>query len=165
MEQFQSYRGRVAKTLGEDAERDIYNGAHGEWVEDPDHKGEYKLKPVHNSHPASYLRPWFDQTNVNWTRDPQSNYLFLKGVQSHMNDVLQIRGHVFVNDVYDALRIPRTREGQVSGWTYEDNGHGDGYIDLGFMTGDDPQTVAFRNGVENLVQLNFNIDGVIWDLI
>jgi hypothetical protein len=34
------------------------------------------------------------------------------------------------------------------------------------MTGSDPNTVAFRNGVESQVRLNFNVDREpIWNLI
>lgn len=164
LDQFTGYRDRVAQTLGTEAERDIYNGAHGEWVEDPDHKGEYKMKPKFDDAGASYLRPYFDEFNVNWTRHPSANFLFLKGVQQHMNNLLRIRGHVFLNDAYDALGMPRTKEGSVAGWLFE-NPNGDGYIDFGFMSGKDPMTVAFQNGAEASVRLNFNIDGVIWNLI
>lgn len=164
LEQFNGYRQRVVKTLGEDMERQIYEGANGEYVEDPDHKGEYKLKPKFGElNQDSYLRPWFDERNVNWTRDPQANYFFLKSVQTHMNNLLHIRGHVFLNDVYDALKLERTSEGAILGWVF--GGGKDDFVDFGFMTGSDPQTVAFRNGVERNVQLNFNVDGVIWDLI
>lgn len=166
MEQFQAYRGRVAKTLGTDVERGIFEGAHGEWEEDPDHKGEHKLVPKFDPEmlESSYLRPYFDETNVNWTRDPIANYGFLKGVQSHMNNMLQIRGHVTLNDVYDALRIPRTNEGTVAGWVWN-SGVGDNFIDFGFMNGIDPQTIAFRNGAERSVRLNFNVQGNIYGLI
>lgn len=166
MEQFQSYRGRVAKTLGAEVEKTIYDGAHGEWVEDPDHKGEYKLEPKFDADAleASYLRPMFDEKNVNWTPDPTANYGFLKGVQMHMNNMLQIRGHVTLNDVYDALRIPRTNEGLQAGWVWN-SGVGDNHIDFGFMSGSDPQTIAFRKGVDRSVRLNFNIQGNIYGLI
>jgi len=162
MEQYQAYRARVSETVGPDMERSIHEGAIGRWEEDPDHKGEYKLKPTHTDLPASYLRPWFDETNQNFTRDPTANFLFLKGVQVHMNRLLQLRGHVFLFDVYDALGMPRPHESIVTGWLY-DNPKGDGYIDFGFMSGTDPNTIAFRNGAEKTVQLNFNIDGVIWE--
>lgn len=165
MEQFGAYRKRIAETLGEDMEREIYEGARGEWKEDPNHKGEYKLTPSFSGNsPDSYLRPWFDETNVNWTRDPIANYMFLKGVQAHMQNLLSIRGHVFLNDVYDALGMPRCPEGAVSGWV-RNSKSGDGFVDFGFMTSHDPHTVAFVNGVEKTVRLNFNIDGVVWDLI
>jgi|SRR4051812_33442015 hypothetical protein len=165
IEQFSGYRKRVAQTLGDDVERGLYEGARGEWEEDPEHRGEYKLQPKYDVDNQSYLRPWFDQTNYNWTRDALSNYLFLKGVQSHMNNLLQIRGHVFLNEVFDALAMPRCKEGQVQGWLYN-SPKGDNIVDFGFMTSNDPQTVAFRNHVENIVKLNFNVDeGIIWNLI
>jgi hypothetical protein len=166
MEQFTAYRKRIAQTLGKDMEQDIYNGAHGEHVEDPDHPGEYKLKPKWDgtNDPNSYLRPWFDETNVNWSRNAENNYLFLKGVQNHFNRLLNIHGHVFLNDVLRALNMPDVSEGQIVGWLY-DSDRGDRYIDFGFMTSDEPHTVAFRNGVERTVRLNFNVDGPVWDKI
>lgn len=166
VDQFASYRKRVARTLGEEFEKQIYEGAHGEYVEDPDHKGEYKLKPVFDPDAElSYLRPWFDERNVNWNPDPVANYLFLKGQQAHFNRMLEIRGHVFLNDIYDQLRMERTSEGQVMGWLYNSK-DGDKYIDFGFMTSDDPAVVAFRNGLEQNVRLNFNVDPIaIWQSI
>jgi hypothetical protein len=163
MEQYQSYRNRVTETLGAELERDIYNGAVGKWEEDPEHKGEYKMKSKFAEQPANYLRPFFDEANDNWTTDPASNYLFLKGIQAHMNRILDIRGHLFLFEVYDALGIPRTKETIVSGWLV--NGNGDGFVDFGFMTEKSPEATMFRNGGERSVRLNFNVDGVIWDLI
>lgn len=165
MEQFNSYRDRVRKTLGEGPERDIYNGAHGEYVEDPDHKGEYKMQPVFDKDESTNAcRRWFDETNAYFTKNPASNKMWLTGVQSHMNDLLQLRGHLFLNDVLDALHMPRCAEGQQLGWLWE-AGTGDDFVDFGFMTSHDPHTTAFRNGVENTVRLNFNVDGIIWDMI
>jgi hypothetical protein len=80
-----------------------------------------------------------------------------------MNNLLEIRGHVFLNDCFDALRMPRTREGQVTGWVMD--GKGDRFVDFGFMTNNDPHTVAFRNKVEATVQLDFNVDGEMWHRI
>jgi Family of unknown function (DUF6353) len=82
-----------------------------------------------------------------------------------MNNILRIRGHVFLNDVYDALGFERIPMGSVVGWLYDSEG-GDRYVDFGFMTGIDPQTIAFRNHEERSVRLNFNIDpGMIWEKI
>lgn len=164
MDQWKSYRARVADTVGTDLEREIYNGAVGRYEEDPEHKGEYKLKAKYDQKlHQSYLQPFFDESNDNWTLDPSANLAFLKGVQNHMNRLLQIRGHVFLFEVYDALGIPRRSETIPTGWLYE--GDGDGYVDFGFWTDDSPQAVLFRNGGERSVRLNFNIDGVIWDKI
>jgi len=163
MEQYQAYRARVSETVGSELERDIYAGAVGKWEDDPDHPGESKLKSKFEKQTASYLRPVFDESNRNWTPDPTANYLFLKGVQAHMNNMLNMRGHLFLFEVYDSLGIARPKESIVTGWLV--GGHGDNYVDFGFMTDQSPQAVMFRNGAERSVWLNFNIDGVIWDLI
>lgn len=164
-EQFQYYRQRVSNAIGQENEKNLYEGASLEWQEDPNHKGEFKLGtrfPSEIGEPA-YYRAWFDETNVNWTKDPLWNYNFLKGVQAHSNHLLIARGHVFLNDVRDALGLGRIPEGQVAGWIY--GGNGDDYIDFGFITSEDPHSVAFRNGFETNVQLHFNVDGSIWDKI
>lgn len=168
-EQFLSYRKRVASTLGENAEKDIYDGAHGEWVEDPDHKGEFKLQPKYDDPDLlANLQPWFDDKCDNWRPNPESNYLFLKGVQAHANDLLQIRGHIFLSEVLDSLRMPRTPESIVSGWVWRPSDpewRGDNFVDFGFMTSMDPNSVAFREKQVASVKLNFNVDGIVYNLI
>lgn len=163
MEQYQAYRNRVSETVGPELEREIHEGAVGEWKEDPNHKGEYKMEAKYGEPAGTYLRPFFDEANDNWTTDPTSNYLFLKAVQSHMNRKFELQGHLFLFEVYDALGMPRPRESIVTGWLA--NSEGDGFIDFGFMTDSSPEAAMFRNGAERSVRLNFNIDGVIWDLI
>lgn len=164
IEQFQAYRGRVVKTLGAEVERGIYEGAHGEWTEDPDHKGEYKLTPKFDPDASmSYLRPWFDEANANFYPDATANYSFLTGSQSHWNRVLQIRGYVFLNEVLKSLGMPQCREGQQVGWTW-DSPNGDNLVDYGFMSSIHPETVEFREGLDPRVRLNFNIDGPILDV-
>lgn len=163
-QEFNAYRKRVSETFGEEKERAIYSGATLEYVEDPNHKGEYKLEPKYPEKTSDYLRPWYDDKVPSFTKNALSNQSQLKGIQQHMNHTLQTRGHVFLNDVYDALGIPRVREGQKLGWFRDDN-VGDGFIDFGFMSGMDPQTVAFRAGQVAEVQLNFNYDGMIHDKI
>ena len=94
-DQFLNYRGRIRHTLGNEMERAIYDGAVGEYVEDPDHKGEYKLEPQWKDEfqdgDNAYLRPWFDESNPNFTRDPQSNRSFLQGVQQRRQAVPSAR--------------------------------------------------------------------------
>lgn len=166
MEQFGAYRGRVRETLGEKAELDIYNGAHGEYVEDPNHPGEYKLTPVWNDDVKfdAELRPWFDSENPNNNSDPEITKMWLTGVQEHMNQLLRLNGHVMLNDVRRELCLPKTAQGQLLGWV-DGNPDGDGFIDFGFMTDDHPSTVAFRNGESRDVRLNFNVDGEVFHFL
>lgn len=166
MEQFGAYRGRVRQTLGEKAELDIYNGAHGEYVEDPNHPGEYKLQPVWNDDVQfdAELRPWFDSDNPNNNSDPEITKMWLTGVQEHCNQLLRLNGHLMLNDVRKELCLPKTAQGQLLGWV-DGNPDGDGFIDFGFMTDDHPSAVAFRNGESRDVRLNFNVDGEVYHFL
>lgn len=60
----------------------------------------------------------FDDKNRDWYSDPEINVLFLTSQENYLNDLLKMRGHVFVNEVFDRLGFPRTRDGQVYGWVY-----------------------------------------------
>jgi hypothetical protein len=105
--------------------------------------------------PSSYARV-FDESNRNWERSPEYNLLFLKSQENYMNDLLQARGHVFLNDVYDGLGFKRTSAGQIVGWLA--NGSGDGHIDFKMQEHQkDTNTPS--------VHLDFNIDGIIYDKI
>lgn len=77
-----------------------------------------------------------------------------------MNDLLQVRGHVFLNEAYDALGLERSKEGAVVGWVLDYNG--DNFIDFGIYT---KENARFVNGDERAVLLDFNVDGVIFDKI
>jgi hypothetical protein len=59
----------------------------------------------------------FDSKNPNWVDNQDQNELFIQSVQNRVNDVVQIRGHVTLNDVRDLLGFPRVTEGQLVGWT------------------------------------------------
>jgi hypothetical protein len=95
-----------------------------------------------------YVKP-FDEHNVNWSRDPFVNHLFLKGVQDHCNNVLNVRGHLFLNEVYDLLGLERSAQGAVVGWV-KNNPEGDGFVSFGEM-----------NPNDDIIRLEFNVDGVI----
>ena len=108
-----------------------------------------------NTDPSSYSRV-FDETNVNWERQPEYCMLFLKTRENYFNDLLRSRGHVFLNDVYDGLGFKRTSAGQIVGWLVA--GKGANYIDFGIRTHRIDHTTT-------AVLLEFNIDGIIYDKI
>lgn len=58
----------------------------------------------------------FDQTNSNYSSSPEYNQVFLKSIQQFLNDKLNMWGHVFLNDVYDALGFARSQAGTRLGW-------------------------------------------------
>jgi hypothetical protein len=97
----------------------------------------------------------FDETNAYWEKKPEYNLLFLKNTQNYFNDLLNSRGHVFLNEVYDRLGFKRTPAGQVVGWLR--SGKGAGYIDFAIHDEQKSSTPS--------VSLDFNVDGIIYDQI
>lgn len=104
----------------------------------------------------------FDECNPHWEHNPILNKNFVMCQQNWANDRLKARGHLFLNEVYDMLGFPHTKAGAVVGWVL---GNGDDIVDFGLYSFDDIAKDAFLNGEEPSVWLDFNVDGVIYDLI
>jgi Family of unknown function (DUF6353) len=164
---FEKYRQRVVQQLGNDADRDFRYGT--EIVSVTEEGEDGKKKTVKHTRvdssemPSKYAR-FFDELCNDWKSNPEYNRAFLHCQQTYANDMLRARGHVFLNEVYDALGIPRTKEGAVVGWVLD--GSGDGYVDFGIF--DDltnPQVRDFVNGREYSILLDFNVNGLIYDKI
>jgi hypothetical protein len=150
---YDNYRARIIEEMGAEKEAKIYGEA-------PDDVTEDGLEPKLNRNPNKYS-PYaviFDEANVNWTKDPELNRLFVQSQMNYANHKLHARGHLFLNEVYDALGVERTKQGAVVGWVV--GGEGDDYVDFGVFNAPD-----FVNGWERSVILDFNVDGVIYNLI
>jgi hypothetical protein len=63
----------------------------------------------------------FDGRNPNWVRMPDYNVVFLRQAQNYLNEQYRIRGHLFLNEVFDILGFPRTGAGAVLGWVFGEN--------------------------------------------
>lgn len=163
---FDKYRERVKEQLGDDADRDFRYGTRTveETTETADGKKKVvKHTRVANGTPSQYAR-FFDQLCPDWKKNPEYNMIFLKAQQNYANDLLQARGHVFLNEIYDMLGIERTGAGAAVGWVHGKGG--DDYIDFGIFDDKNNDRVRdFVNGRENAILLDFNVDGVIWDKI
>lgn len=105
----------------------------------------------------------FDVRNANFDHNPDFNMSFLLGQQSIFNDMLEARGHVFVNDVYDVLGFKCTPEGAVCGWINDPKVVSQINFGLEEMTSEKRR--KFYNGEENYIPIKLNPDGVIWDKI
>ena len=101
--------------------------------------------------PSMYART-FDESNKYWSKRPMDNKIFLQTQNNWFNDMLQARGHIFLNEVYDALGMKRSREGVIIGWLKD--GKGDGYVGL--------EIKEIENGA---LLIDFNVDGVIYNNI
>ena len=68
---------------------------------------------------AYFIRKRFDESCFTWQKDYEFNRMFIACVLRDCERTLQARGYLFVNDIYEKLGFPLTKEGQVKGWTYE----------------------------------------------
>ena len=69
---------------------------------------------------------------------------------------------LFLNEVYDMIGFEHTPEGAVAGWV-KDNG--DGFVSFGLDDVNNESARRFVNGEDNVVLLDFNVDGIIFDKI
>lgn len=170
---FKEYRGRVVERFGEELDRELKYNIQAKEVEETtvDEKtGEEKVtkKTVNVADPNKYstYARFFDDGCTGWTKDPEYNLMFLKNQQRYANDLLKSRGHLFLNEVYDMLGIPRTKAGQVVGWIYdEEYPNGDNFVDFGIYDLYNEKARDFVNGYERTILLDFNVDGDIMNLI
>lgn len=169
---FKEYRSRVVERFGEELDKELrYNIKAKEFEETTvDSKGKEKTvkKTVSVADPNGYSEyaRIFDNGSYGWSKDAESNLIFLKQQQNWANDVLKSKGHLFLNEVYDMLNIPRTKAGQVVGWIYdEDHPTGDNFVDFGIYNLNIEKARDFVNGYERSIVLDFNVDGPILDLI
>jgi len=169
-EGFMAYRKRVIEEHGEEADYMYKNGLRKQEItemaytdaEGVKHKAQKKQVLVEDPNGLSVYARFFDESCEQWSKNPEYNLMFLRSQQNYYNDMLKARGHVFLNEVYDALGIPRTQAGAVVGWVLGESG--DNCIDFGIFDGDRPRARDFVNGYERSILLDFNVDGVIYDL-
>ena len=163
---YSDYRKRVSEKVGNEEESYLYHGAVKETRTDTivdDAGKKEKIKTTSTSYVDGAKSPysrWFDETNVQFHHNQSYNMMFLNSQQQYANDLLRARGHIFLNEVYDMLNIPRTPEGQVVGWTID--GDGDSFVDFGI---DSPENADFIAGNNRPLLLDFNVDGVIYNAI
>ena len=170
---FKQYRKNVIEEFGEGVDQQMRFGLKSKEIKKKDKDGktvketEYYIDQEENplDNISEYAR-FFDAASENFAKDPEYNMMFLRRQQDYANEMLKSRGHLFLNEVYDLLDIPRSKAGQVVGWVYDKNGNtkGDNYVDFGLYR-NDQGTRRFVNGLEYNILLDFNVDGVIYDLI
>lgn len=169
---FKEYRGRVIERFGKQMDKELRYNIKAQEIEEVsvDEKGKEvtKKSTVEVMDPNAYS-PYsivFDDGNTGWDPDPELTKYFLIQQQNWANDRLKAKGHLFLNEVYDMLGAKRTKAGAQVGWVYDEkNPIGDNYVDFGIFDIRSPKARDFVNGLEKVIVLDFNVDGVILDLI
>lgn len=165
---FKDYRGRLIDRFGKELDRELRYNIKAEEVEevivDEEGKETTVNKTIHVMDPNNYS-PYsivFDDGNTGWDPNPELTKFFLIQQQNYANELLEARGHLFLNEVYDMLGAKRTSAGAQVGWVKD---YGDGFVDFGIFDIYSPKARDFVNGREKVIVLDFNVDGVILDMI
>ncbi|QBZ73600.1 membrane protein [Streptomyces phage RosaAsantewaa] len=161
---FKEYRGRVVNELGAEKDAEFRFGTiEKEIAVETDHGTDVKtVKALDISKGVSQYAKYFDEMNPNFRKGHHLNQFFIQAQQNYANDKLRARGHLFLNEVYEMLGFEHTKAGAVVGWVM---GNGDDKVDFGVFRGDVFNGQAFANGEMNEVLLDFNVDGVVYDLL
>ena len=154
---FKTYKKKVESKFGKDA---VINALVSTAEEDLT-KNELTMEAIAAVDGVSPYGVIFDETNNNWSADEDLSMLHLKCQQQYANDILQTRGHIFLNEVYKMLGFPHTPAGAVTGWV---KGNGDDFVDFnifeGTFEGEDEKGRTVTKWA-----LDFNVDGVMYDKI
>lgn len=116
-----------------------------------------KVRPDEEPY-SEFARIWDRSEIVTFFESNEQAMLFLASQERYANTRLKAKGHLFLNEVYEMLGLPKTKAGQTVGWVYTENTH----VSFGL---DDPRCSDFVNGIGYAVLLDFNVDGDILDAI
>jgi hypothetical protein len=173
-ESFKSYRKNIIDEYGEAVD---FKASHKfDDVIDvtcTDEDGNPVAKTVNSIDPSNmsiYSILWDEMYSTEWTPNPNTNKMILLGKQKYWTDVLNTRGYVHLDEVYRDLGVwDRIGEGQrkaatAVGWVH---GCGDNFVSFGIEENvvNSRAKADFVNGFEPSVLLDFNVDGVIHDLL
>jgi len=161
---FAAYRKRVVDEYGEQKDYMFKNGLRSETIteiETDENGKKTKVKKeklvVEDPNGLSIYARFFDDSSSEWQKNNDYNLMFLRSQQNYFNDLLKVRGHVFLNEVYDNLGLQRSQAGAIVGWVIGSEG-GDNFIDFGIWDGDNRKSRDFVNGFEDSILLDFNVD-------
>lgn len=167
------YRSNVREAYGEEADWNFMNQTKAEEVEaerKARSEGHDKKGKKYRSKYAMIHSQIFDEYSDHWQRywTPRQVWEYLKRKEQELNDKLQINKHLFVNEVWDALGLERTPEGQLAGWILTRN-NPNSRVSLGL---DEMPDEAVRDFMERAhtnqdiwIRLHLNPDGLIYEMI
>lgn len=173
-EGFKNYRQRVVEELGEEKDRQYHLGLREETytIKETDPEGKTtktkKTTLVATGNMPSIYARCFDNSNPMFRADRLLNRAFLTAQERYINDLLILRGYVFLNEAYERLGFPHTSEGQLVGWVLRSpeqmkEEKRDGYVSFGLE--DSNANREFMRGENDAIWLDFNVDGIVYNLI
>ena len=161
---FEDYRKRVAERYGAEVEKSIYYGFDQKSIEEvqtgDNGVSTTTTKDITTANPLSPYSKFIDQDSGIWEKNPQYTLQNILVQQRTANDLLWTRGFLTLNDVYRLLDLPQTTDGMILGWIKDPNN--EQKINFGLYETNREATRRFVNGYEDVVLVDFNIDGNIY---
>jgi len=156
---FASYRKRVNEVFGEDVDKALKLGVREETYLD-----ENGVEQIHEvvDGLSAYKVLFNSQTSSMWSGSPGGNGYFISAQQTHANNILHSRGHVFLNEVYGWLGLAHTEAGALTGWV---RGNGDDFIDFSMYILNEETDVLNTYRTKEDIVLDFNVDGPVYNLL
>lgn len=169
---FKEYRGRVIERFGNELDRELKYNIKAKEIEEivvdedgSQHTVKKTVQVADVDQPSEWAR-FFDDGCRGWDKNPEFSLMFLLKQQEFATERLKARGWLTINEVYEALGIPRTEGGQVVGWYYDESDPlRDNVVDFGIYDMYSAKKRDFVNGYEKVILLDFNVDGYIAHLI
>ena len=69
---------------------------------------------------CNVVKKTIDRHSYLWRNDRECNEVRVELALNDCYDLLKSRGYLFLNRVYLKLGLPATKEGQISGWVYDE---------------------------------------------
>lgn len=138
-------------------------------IKDGENVVDKEVMYIEDDTPSMYARI-FDEVSPYWRNSRKENDMFIRMINNHVNDLLMVRakayaegkssvkGHVYLNEVYELLGLPRAKYGYLIGWIFDENSRmSDNFIDFA--------VTRFEDSKKDTILLEFNVDGMIWNRI
>lgn len=160
---FREYRARVVEDLGEQKDKEYRHGAEErEYIVETKTGPQPEMRTRAAQNAGTMYAQWFEPKNKNYRETRDMNLHFLTLMERYANERLERHGFVFLNDVYQDLGFERTKAGAMVGWTYDSP---EDHISFGIFDGTSDYVDDFMMGNRSDILVDFNVDGIILDLI
>lgn len=170
---YKQYRKGVKEVFGEDVDKGLELGIirkNENFKENEDTQKPYIIDhALLKENVSDEYKIIFDEGNRGWENDHYYNMCHLEAQQSYATTLLQTRGYLFLNEVYDLIGHEKTKQGQLIGWFYDPNDPTkQNYVDFGLEEFKKYYEMATRDEASEHpagIIMHFNPDGYILDLI
>jgi hypothetical protein len=164
---YKEYRKRVKEEHGEDYDNELRLSSRTVKLEEEEIKETNPSVAIARFDPQNeFIKIYGEDTTTNWQNDHQRNLWFLEAQERQANFMLDLKGHVFYNEVMDLLGLQRTKAGAITGWIKSGSTEPTKFISFGIRNAPEEIRNYYPNGLTNPpFVLDFNVDGVIFDAI